>query len=330
MALYWLAADEARPIPQATFAELGLRERADIQRLLRDRPEVLVPERSPGSHDLYIVAEEYTDWVDSTRRIDLLAIDQDARLVVVELKRTDDGGHMELQAIRYAAMVSALTFTQLVNAHQRYLDHRGIAASARERLLDFLQIADETQVVLQSAQPAIILAAADFSREVTTTVLWLRDQGIDIRCVRLRPYQFNGATLLDASQVIPLPEAESYLVQLRERVAEVQKLELPDQAFAEEDFQRLAAELTNPSVRAIFTECSKRPGEWISFSEMLTVTGATHPQLRAALAGLTMWVKRRFERGNWPIDSSWSVTGDGQMHYRLDSERAAWWRRYAA
>ena len=34
----------------------------------------------------------------------LLCIDREANLVVVELKRTEDGGHMDLQAIRYAAM----------------------------------------------------------------------------------------------------------------------------------------------------------------------------------------------------------------------------------
>jgi hypothetical protein len=41
-------------------------------------------------------------------------------LVVVELKRTDDGGHMELQAVRYAAMVSSMTFDQLVGAHAHF------------------------------------------------------------------------------------------------------------------------------------------------------------------------------------------------------------------
>jgi hypothetical protein len=47
-----------------------------------------------------------SDWEDSSRSIDLLCIDKQANLVVIELKRTEDGGHMELQAIRYAAMVS--------------------------------------------------------------------------------------------------------------------------------------------------------------------------------------------------------------------------------
>ena len=47
-----------------------------------------------------VLAEEFGDWQDSRRRIDLLCLDRDAGLVVVELKRTEDGGHMELQAIR--------------------------------------------------------------------------------------------------------------------------------------------------------------------------------------------------------------------------------------
>ena len=33
---------------------------------------------------------------------------------MIELKRTDDGGHMDLQAIRYAAMVSSMTFAQAI------------------------------------------------------------------------------------------------------------------------------------------------------------------------------------------------------------------------
>jgi hypothetical protein len=34
-----------------------------------------------------------------------------------ELKRTEDGGHMELQALRYAAMVSTMTATHLVSTY---------------------------------------------------------------------------------------------------------------------------------------------------------------------------------------------------------------------
>jgi hypothetical protein len=62
--------------------------------------------------------------------------------------------------------------------------------------------------------------SGEFSKEVTTAVLWLNDRGLDIRCVRLRPYSLSGRTLLDIQQVIPLPEATEYQVQLRRKEAE--------------------------------------------------------------------------------------------------------------
>jgi RecB family endonuclease NucS len=44
-----------------------------------------------------VIAEEYGLSEDSRRRIDLLALDRSGTLVVIELKRTDDGGDMELR-----------------------------------------------------------------------------------------------------------------------------------------------------------------------------------------------------------------------------------------
>ncbi|WP_083405615.1 PDDEXK family nuclease [Mycolicibacterium rutilum] len=97
----------------ASFSELNIRERTDLQRLLRAQPDAL-------GEDLMVVAEEFGDWEDSRRRIDLLAIDRQRRLVVIELKRTEDGGHMDLQALRYAAMISAMTFDEVVAAYSRH------------------------------------------------------------------------------------------------------------------------------------------------------------------------------------------------------------------
>ncbi len=79
----------------ATFGLVNLQERRDLQRLLRENIEVIAPET-------LVISEEFGEWEDSKRRIDLLGVDRDANLVVIELKRTEDGGHMELQAIRYA------------------------------------------------------------------------------------------------------------------------------------------------------------------------------------------------------------------------------------
>ncbi|MBL7647745.1 MAG: DUF4268 domain-containing protein [Candidatus Hydrogenedentes bacterium] len=210
MPLYEMTADTFRPIAQASFADLRIRERGDLQRLLRTQIEVL-------GDDLYVLTEEFGDWEDSRRRIDLLAIDRQANLVVLELKRTNDGGHMDLQAIRYASMVSAMTFERAAQIHGEFLTRIGeVAVEARERMLAFLGWDDPDEENF-APDVRILLVSEDFGKELTTAVLWLRERDIDIRCVRLRPYLDGESRLIDVQQIIPLPEAQEYQVQLREK-----------------------------------------------------------------------------------------------------------------
>ncbi len=209
MAIYKIQDDALNAIPEITFADAGIRERQDLQRFLRERIEVISP-------DTLVIAEEFGDWDDSRRRIDLLGVDREANLVVIELKRTEDGGHMELQAIRYASMVSALTFPKAVDIYSRHLASHNLERDAEEELLEFLGW-DEPQEDDFAQQTRIVLASAEFSRELTSSVLWLAEHGVDIRCVRFRPYGMPGQVLLHVQQVIPLPEAEDYQVQVREK-----------------------------------------------------------------------------------------------------------------
>ena len=93
MAVYELGPNSILPLNRTTIGVAGIKERSDLQRLLRDRIKVVAPE-------VLVIAEESGQWDQSRRRIDLLGVDMDANLVVIELKRTEDGGHMELQAVR--------------------------------------------------------------------------------------------------------------------------------------------------------------------------------------------------------------------------------------
>jgi hypothetical protein len=199
-------------VPTTSFAAEHVLERADLQRALRAQISVIGP-------DLLVVAEEFGDFADVRRRIDLLCVDTAGQLVVVELKRTDDGGHMELQALRYAAMVSTMTFEQLADTYERYLrntdpEHAG---AARTRLAEFLKDADGEDTVLDR-RVRIILVSGGFDTQITTTVLWLNDlYGLDISCLKLTPYRVEDRLLLDVQQVIPLPEAAELTVRLRHR-----------------------------------------------------------------------------------------------------------------
>ncbi|MCL6262906.1 hypothetical protein [Craterilacuibacter sp. RT1T] len=216
MSLYHIADKNLTPLTPTTFAAEGLHERQDLQEALKHNIAAIAP-------DCLVIADEFSDWEDSRRRIDLLAIDRNANLVVIELKRDEVGAHMELQALRYAAMVSNMTFDKACDYFERYLVAEGLADSgrecAREKLLAFTGL-DESQLDDFGNDVRIMLASADFGKELTTSVLWLRDKGIDISCVRLTPFKYKGEVLINAEPIIPVPEAEAYQVKFREKRAE--------------------------------------------------------------------------------------------------------------
>jgi RecB family endonuclease NucS len=93
MPIFQVTPEELKELSQTTFGAENIMERKDIQRLLREQISVL-------DEHFMVIAEEFGDWLDSSRRIDLLCLDSDANLVVVELKRTEDGGLMEVHFLQ--------------------------------------------------------------------------------------------------------------------------------------------------------------------------------------------------------------------------------------
>ena len=204
---------QAFQIDRTTFAATGILERKHLQSMLKSQIEMIAP-------DTLVVAEEFGEWEDSQRRIDLLGIDKEANLVVIEIKRTEDGGHMELQALRYAAMISTLTFGRCVAIYDDFLGANESELDAEQSLLEFLNW-DEPDEDMFGQQVKIILASADFSKELCTCVMWLNDFGLDVRCVRMLPYMHRDSeVLLDIQTVIPLAETEDYQVRIREKKKE--------------------------------------------------------------------------------------------------------------
>ncbi len=208
MSIHRLTPDALTPLEPTTYAAVNILERQHLQRLLKANISVI-------ADDVLVIAEEFADWDGSDRRIDLLGVDRDANLVVIEIKRDEKGGHMELQAIRYAAMVSSMTFAKAAEVYQATL---GPAAteSAEAALLEFLGW-DEPREDAFAGDVRIVIVSADFSKEVTTAVLWLNERDLDVRCVRVKPYKMGGEILVDVQQVVPLPEANEYQVGIREK-----------------------------------------------------------------------------------------------------------------
>lgn len=213
MPIYKLNGDRITQLQQTTFSEERIDEARDLQKFIINSIETV-------EENLFVISSEFGDWEDSRRRIDILCLDKNANLVVVELKRTEDGGHMELQSIRYAAMVSNMTFEKAVTAFQHYIQKNSLdVEDPQEAIMSFLEWDDVNEEEFAN-DVRIILVSANFSKEITTSVLWLIERDIDIKCIRIKPQKDGTNLYFDIQQIIPLPETADYQVKLREKAAE--------------------------------------------------------------------------------------------------------------
>ena len=165
------------PVKMKTFSELGFSERKHLQEWIAYQPDAL-------DEELLIIQKEFDGFDDTRERLDLLALDKDGNVVVIENKLDDSGRDLVWQALKYASYCASLTKAQIVDIFQQYLDRyenihaiqteSNLPKNAATRICDFLDADDLDEVKLNLGNSQrIILVAANFRKEVTSTALWL-------------------------------------------------------------------------------------------------------------------------------------------------------------
>ena len=92
---------------------------------------------------------------------------------------------------------------------------------ATESILNFLEWSEPNEELF-GQEVKIVLASAGFSKEVTTSVMWLNDFGLDIRCVRMRPYAECMISCCSKSRrSFHFPEIADHQIQIQEKRQEV-------------------------------------------------------------------------------------------------------------
>src|SRR5690606_36022184 len=98
---------------------------------------------------------------------------------------------------------------------ERFLSGNAIDLDAESRMCEFLGW-EEPRKDDFAQNVRIILVAANFSKEITTSVLWLNERELDICCIRLSLHKIDEKLVLSAEQIRPLPEAEGYQIDVRQ------------------------------------------------------------------------------------------------------------------
>lgn len=258
------------PVKTKKFSELGFTERKHLQEWLAHQPDAL-------GEELLIIQKEFDGFDDTRERLDLLALDKDGNLVIIENKLDDSGRDVVWQALKYASYCASLTKGQIVDIYQQYLDRYEPLQGERDllnqpqnavqRICEFLDAPDLDEIKLNLGNSQrLMLVAANFRKEVTSTALWLLGQGISIQCFKVTPYALDEQLLINIDQIIPTPEAKELMIGINAKEAEEKTTEvvLKNRHSVRREYWEQALEVFQKSDCHLFNNISPSKDHWLS------------------------------------------------------------------
>lgn len=218
-------------LKERSFSELGFKEREHLQEWIAKEPTVL-------GEELLIIQKEFSGFSDTQERLDLLALDKQGSLVIIENKLDSTGKDVTWQALKYASYCSSLSKENVRKIYQDYLDKRNPEEKAEEKLAEFFDNTEYEDLNLnKGVTQRIILIAANFRKEVTSTVLWLLNFKVRLQCFRATPYSMGDELFLNVEQIIPMQDAEDYMIGMAEKAQDdIEAAELKHRHIVRRDF----------------------------------------------------------------------------------------------
>ena len=203
--------NDIQHLKSESFSSLGFKERAHLQEWIAKTPTCL-------GEDLPVIQKEFAGFSDTQERLDLLAIDKFGCLVIIENKLDDTGKDVTWQALKYASYCSSLSNDNIAKIFQDFLIIRGRTEKSEDLISEFIGVDDFQEVVLNKGfSQRVILVAANFRKEVTSTVMWLMNYKMKIQCFKATPYSRGDDLFLSMEQIIPAQDTEEFLIGLADK-----------------------------------------------------------------------------------------------------------------
>lgn len=199
-----------------SFKGLGLREE-HLESFIAANPDLILADRTA-----ILIGRQVSN--EQKSRADLVALDNDGSIVVIEIKRDMDdckarAEKFEMQAIRYAATYSRIRSAEDLadQVYVPYLQKFEPSKIEGKNPEEFAK-SEINRVLLSgsgasdfNARQKIILVASNFDKEVLSACAWLRQNGIEISCIRISPFENGEQPLLIIEQVLPTVSLEDMI-----------------------------------------------------------------------------------------------------------------------
>lgn len=249
-----------QPLQPRQFSELNFTERHHLQEWLANAPEAL-------GEELLIIQKEFDGFDDTRERLDLLALDKDGNLVIIENKLDDTGRDVVWQTLKYASYCSSLSKLQIIEIYQRYLNRYEGGGDASSLLCEFFGVEDMEELKLNKGNSQrLMMVAANFRKEVTSTALWLLGYGIQVQCFKTTPFSDGNELYLNIEQIIPTPEAKELMIGISAKEAEEKNTdtEVKQRHKVRTAFWEQALEAFRHSDCALYNNISPGRDHWLS------------------------------------------------------------------
>ncbi len=199
-------------LEEKTFHGLKFKEREHLQEWIANNPSSL-------GEELLIIQKEFNGFGETNERLDLLALDKLGNLVIIENKLDDSGRDVTWQTIKYASYCSSLTKQEIIEIYQEYL---GSKANAKEKISEFYDDKDIEEIILNQGlnSQRLIMIAANFRKEVTSSVLWLMNFKMRIQCFKVTLFALNEQLFLNVEQILPTKDTEDFAISIASKAQE--------------------------------------------------------------------------------------------------------------
>lgn len=199
-------------LKQKSFSELKFREREHLQEWIANNTTSL-------GEELLIIQKEFSGFSETNERLDLLALDKLGNLVIIENKLDDSGKDVTWQVIKYASYCASLTKQDILKIYQDFL---GTSAIAQDKISEFYENKDISEILLNQGlnSQRLILVAANFRKEVTSSVLWLINFKIKLQCFKVTPFELNEQLFLNVEQILPTKDTEDFAISIATKAQE--------------------------------------------------------------------------------------------------------------
>ena len=255
-------------VERSAFSELGYHEREHLQEWIAKNSDVL-------GEDLLIIQKEFSGFLETNERLDLLALDKYGNIVVIENKLDDSGKDVIWQVLKYASYCSQLTKDNIKDLYQDYLLKNGSQLRAEDALTEFFATEEfeELQLNIGNTQ-RIIMVAAKFRKEITSTVLWLMNYKLRIQCFKVTPYITEGERYVNFEQIIPVKDIEDYMITMADKAqseTETHEREHSRYRIRQAFWQKYIAKANERL--DLYKNVSASKDNWISGATGITATG---------------------------------------------------------